>query len=78
VKRAPRIHHPTRRIATPEGSAFDRRTYSGTVDKLLKPESKPAFSGVVPVRLTAQELMETVKEGGGMTRLKTCRVKRSW
>jgi uncharacterized surface protein with fasciclin (FAS1) repeats len=26
---------------------------------------------VVPVPLTAQELMETVKEGGGMTTLKT-------
>ncbi|RFP39224.1 fasciclin, partial [Klebsiella oxytoca] len=49
---------------------------AGTVDKLLKPESKPTLVKVltyhvVPGRLTAQDLMKAVADGGGKAMLKT-------
>ena len=49
---------------------------SGTVDQLLKPESKPTLVKVltyhvVPGRLTAQDLMKAVADGGGKAMLKT-------
>ncbi len=61
-------------VFAPTNAAFAKLP-NGTVDTLLKPESKAALTGVltyhvVPGRLTAQELMAKVKEGG-MTTLKT-------
>lgn len=49
---------------------------SGTVDQLLKPESQPTLVKVltyhvVPGRLTAQDLMKAVADGGGKAMLKT-------
>ncbi|WP_322882191.1 fasciclin domain-containing protein [Pandoraea sputorum] len=49
---------------------------AGTVDTLLKPESKPTLVKVltyhvVPGKLGAQELMGMVKSGGGQAMLKT-------
>jgi uncharacterized surface protein with fasciclin (FAS1) repeats len=49
---------------------------AGTVDNLLKPESKPTLVKVltyhvVPGRLTAQDLMKAVSDGGGKATLKT-------
>ncbi|NWK47537.1 fasciclin domain-containing protein [Ralstonia pickettii] len=49
---------------------------AGTVDQLLKPESKPTLVKVltyhvVPGRLTAQDLMKAVADGGGKAMLKT-------
>jgi len=49
---------------------------AGTVDKLLKPESKPTLVKVltyhvVPGRLAAQDLMKAVADGGGKAMLKT-------
>ncbi|ALS67394.1 fasciclin domain-containing protein [Pandoraea apista] len=49
---------------------------AGTVDGLLKPESRPALVKVltyhvVPGRLSAQELMKAVNDGGGKAILKT-------
>ncbi|KJJ99658.1 fasciclin [Burkholderiaceae bacterium 26] len=49
---------------------------SGTVDQLLKPESKPTLVKVltyhvVPGRLTEQDLMKAVADGGGKAMLKT-------
>jgi len=62
-------------VFAPTNAAFAKLP-SGTVDTLLKPESKTALTGVltyhvVPGRLTAQELVAKVKAGGGMTTLKT-------
>lgn len=62
-------------VFAPTNAAFAKLP-NGTVDTLLKPESKAALTGVltyhvVPGRLTAQELVAKVKEGGGMTTLKT-------
>jgi uncharacterized surface protein with fasciclin (FAS1) repeats len=62
-------------VFAPTNGAFAKLP-GGTVDTLLKPESKAALSGVltyhvVPGRLTAQELMAKVKAGGGSTTLKT-------
>ncbi|WP_150623307.1 fasciclin domain-containing protein [Pandoraea captiosa] len=49
---------------------------AGAVDGLLKPESKPALVKVltyhvVPGRLSAQDLMKAVRDGGGKATLKT-------
>ena len=49
---------------------------AGTVDTLLKPENKPTLTKVltyhvVPGRITADDLMELVKKGGGKAMLKT-------
>jgi uncharacterized surface protein with fasciclin (FAS1) repeats len=62
-------------VFAPTNGAFAKLP-GGTVDTLLKPESKAALSGVltyhvVPGRLTAQELMAKVKADGGTTTLKT-------
>jgi len=62
-------------VFAPTNTAFSKLP-SGTVDTLLKPENKGKLTGVltyhvVPGRLTAQELMAKVKQGGGMATLKT-------
>ena len=49
---------------------------AGTVDNLLKPESKSTLVKVltyhvVPGRLSAQDLMKAVSDGGGKATLKT-------
>jgi uncharacterized surface protein with fasciclin (FAS1) repeats len=62
-------------VFAPTNAAFGKLP-AGTVDTLLKPENKSKLTGVltyhvVPGRLTAQELVAKVKEGGGMATLKT-------
>jgi uncharacterized surface protein with fasciclin (FAS1) repeats len=62
-------------VFAPTNKAFDKLP-KGTVATLLKPENKEKLSQVltyhvVPGRLTARDLMEKVKEGGGKAMLTT-------
>ena len=62
-------------VFAPTNAAFDRLP-KGTVEKLVQPDMKPQLTGiltyhVVPGKLTARDLMEKVKEGGGEAELKT-------
>jgi uncharacterized surface protein with fasciclin (FAS1) repeats len=62
-------------VFAPVNSAFDALP-AGTVDTLLKPENKSQLTQVltyhvVPGRITAGDLMEMVKKGGGKAMLKT-------
>jgi uncharacterized surface protein with fasciclin (FAS1) repeats len=62
-------------VFAPVNKAFEMLP-AGTVDTLLKPESKPALTGVltyhvVPGRMSAKDLEAKVKEGGGKATLKT-------
>ena len=59
----------------PTNAAFEKLP-AGTVDELVKPESKKALTGiltyhVVPGRMTAQELTKAISQGGGTARLTT-------
>ena len=58
------------------GNAAFAKLPKGTVDTLLKPENKAALTGVltyhvVPGRLSAEQLVAQVKQGGGKAMLKT-------
>jgi len=62
-------------VFAPTNDAFAKLP-AGTVDTLLKPENKKTLTNVltyhvVPGRLTAKDLMEKVKAGGGKAMLKT-------
>lgn len=62
-------------VFAPENAAFDMLP-DGTVEGLLKPESKEALTGVltyhvVPGRLTKQELLNLIEANGGMVDLTT-------
>lgn len=62
-------------VFAPTNDAFAKLP-AGTVDTLLKPESKATLTSVltyhvVPGRMTAQDLVAKVKEGGGTATLKT-------
>jgi uncharacterized surface protein with fasciclin (FAS1) repeats len=62
-------------VFAPTNEAFAKLP-AGTVDTLLKPENKKTLTNVltyhvVPGRLTAKDLMEKVKAGGGKAMLKT-------
>ncbi len=62
-------------VFAPTNAAFAKLP-AGTVDTLLKPENKKTLTNVltyhvVPGRLTAKDLMEKVKAGGGKAMLKT-------
>jgi uncharacterized surface protein with fasciclin (FAS1) repeats len=62
-------------VFAPTNEAFAKLP-AGTVDTLLKPENKAKLTNVltyhvVPGRLTAKDLMEKVKAGGGKAMLKT-------
>jgi len=62
-------------VFAPTNEAFAKLP-AGTVDTLLKPENKKTLSNVltyhvVPGRLTAKDIMEKVKAGGGKATLKT-------
>ena len=62
-------------VFAPTNAAFAKLP-SGTVDNLLKPESKATLTKVltyhvVPGRMTAVNLMKAVKEGEGEAKLKT-------
>jgi uncharacterized surface protein with fasciclin (FAS1) repeats len=62
-------------VFAPTNAAFTKLP-SGTVDTLLKPENKAQLTGVltyhvVAGKMTAQDLVAKVKEGGGKATLKT-------
>jgi uncharacterized surface protein with fasciclin (FAS1) repeats len=62
-------------VFAPVNKAFEKLP-SGTVPMLLKPENKEALTGiltyhVIAGRLSAMELMDMVKKGGGKATLKT-------
>jgi uncharacterized surface protein with fasciclin (FAS1) repeats len=62
-------------VFAPTNEAFGKLP-AGTVDTLLKPENKKTLTNVltyhvVPGRLTAKDLMEKVKAGGGKAMIKT-------
>ena len=62
-------------VFAPTNAAFAKLP-NGTVDTLLKPESKGMLTTVltyhvVPGKLSAQDLMAQAKQGGGMATLKT-------
>jgi uncharacterized surface protein with fasciclin (FAS1) repeats len=62
-------------VFAPTNSAFDKLP-AGTVETLLKPESKDKLTGVltyhvVPGKLNSKELMSMVKAGNGKANLKT-------
>ena len=62
-------------VFAPTNEAFAKLP-AGTVDTLLKPENKKTLTNVltyhvVPGRLSAKDLMEKIKEGGGKAMLKT-------
>ena len=59
----------------PTNDAFAKLP-AGTVDTLLKPENKGMLTKVltyhvVPGRITASDLIEMIKKGGGKAMLKT-------
>jgi uncharacterized surface protein with fasciclin (FAS1) repeats len=62
-------------VFAPTNDAFAKLP-AGTVDTLLKPENKKTLTNVltyhvVPGRLSAKDLMEKIKDGGGKAMLKT-------
>ena len=62
-------------VFAPTNAAF-KKLPPGTVDNLLKPENKAQLQAVltyhvVPGALTAKDLMEQIKAGGGKAELKT-------
>lgn len=62
-------------VFAPTNAAFDRLP-AGTVDTLVKPESKKALTGiltyhVVSGRMTAADLTKAIEEGGGTAKLST-------
>lgn len=62
-------------VFAPTNKAFDKLP-AGTVKTLLKPENKEQLTKVltyhvVPGRITAADLMEKIKDGGGKASLKT-------
>jgi uncharacterized surface protein with fasciclin (FAS1) repeats len=62
-------------VFAPTNEAF-KKLPAGTVETLLKPENKDKLKSVltyhvVPGRITAKELMDKIKEGGGKAMLKT-------
>ena len=62
-------------VFAPTNDAF-KKLPAGTVDTLLKPENKKTLTNVltyhvVAGRMTAKDLMEAVKQGGGKAFLKT-------
>jgi uncharacterized surface protein with fasciclin (FAS1) repeats len=62
-------------VFAPTNEAFGKLP-AGTVDTLLKPENKKTLTGVltyhvVPGSVTAENLMEKIKAGGGEASLKT-------
>jgi uncharacterized surface protein with fasciclin (FAS1) repeats len=62
-------------VFAPTNAAFDLLP-KGTVDNLLKPESKSTLTGiltyhVVAGKVTAKDLMKLIKEGNGTAQLKT-------
>jgi len=62
-------------VFAPTNEAFTKLP-ARTVDTLLKPENKKTLTNVltyhvVPGRLSAKDLMEKIKEGGGKAMLKT-------
>jgi len=62
-------------VFAPTNEAF-KKLPAGTVDNLLKPENKAQLQAVltyhvVPGALTAKDLMEQIKAGGGKAQLKT-------
>jgi uncharacterized surface protein with fasciclin (FAS1) repeats len=62
-------------VFAPTNDAFAKLP-AGTVDTLLKPENKGQLAQVltyhvVPGRITANDLMEMIKKGGGKATLKT-------
>lgn len=62
-------------VFAPTNAAF-KKLPAGTVDNLLKPENKDQLTAVltyhvVPGKLTARDLEEQIKAGGGKAELKT-------
>jgi uncharacterized surface protein with fasciclin (FAS1) repeats len=62
-------------VFAPTNAAFDKLP-AGTVDTLVKPESKKALTGiltyhVVSGRMTAQDLTKAIEQGGGSAKLTT-------
>lgn len=62
-------------VFAPTNAAFGKLP-AGTVDTLLMPANKGALTGVltyhvVPGRMSAQQLMQAVRAGGGMATLRT-------
>ena len=62
-------------VFAPTNEAF-KKLPAGTVDNLLKPENKGQLQAVltyhvVPGKLTAKDLMDQIKAGGGKAQLKT-------
>ena len=62
-------------VFAPTNDAFAKLP-AGTVETLLKPENKKTLTNVltyhvVPGRLSAKDLMEKIKDGGGKAMLKT-------
>ncbi|HEY5406088.1 MAG TPA: fasciclin domain-containing protein [Ginsengibacter sp.] len=62
-------------VFAPTNEAFDKLP-KGTVETLLKPENKAKLTAVltyhvVPGKISAKDLMEMVKKGGGKATLKT-------
>ncbi|HEY0790114.1 MAG TPA: fasciclin domain-containing protein [Chthoniobacterales bacterium] len=62
-------------VFAPTNEAFDKLP-AGTVDTLLKPENKAKLAKiltyhVVPGKMSAAELMEAIRKGGGKATLKT-------
>ena len=62
-------------VFAPTNAAFDKLP-AGTVDNLLKPENKAQLTAVltyhvVAGKLTAKDLMDKIKAGGGKAMLKT-------
>jgi uncharacterized surface protein with fasciclin (FAS1) repeats len=69
-------------VFAPTNAAFEKLP-AGIVDNLLKPENKPALTGVltyhvVPGKLSAKDLQAWVKKGGGSAELTTVQGGKLW
>jgi uncharacterized surface protein with fasciclin (FAS1) repeats len=69
-------------VFAPTNAAFEKLS-AGTVENLLKEESKPALKGVltyhvVPGKLDSKELMKKVKEGNGTYEVATAAGGKLW